>query len=40
MQIYMGNSFKNVDFASEMRGFGEHRTKKEEKNRQQRLFII
>ena len=23
MQIYMGKSFKNVDFASEMRGFGE-----------------
>ena len=22
-QIYMGNSFKNVEFASDMRGFGE-----------------
>jgi hypothetical protein len=31
MQIYMGKSFENVDFAREMRGFGEYRTKKEEK---------
>ena len=27
----MGNSFKNVDFVREMGGFGEYRTKKEEK---------
>ena len=33
MQIYEEKSAEFIDFVREMRGFGEYRTKKEEKNR-------
>lgn len=38
--MYMHNSSFFLLFASDLLYFGEYKTKKEEKNRQQRLFII